>query len=104
MLTYAEADKLLGKRVTRRLSNNTYLRRGQLGELIIELHGNPIIVLFGDGSYELSSCSWRTVTTKARLNEFSPARVYQEKGKWYVGMSSFTGGRVIFTDGIRVTA
>ena len=55
----------------------------------IRLHGNTIIRLISINSvtlYELSSCGWRTVTTKERLNHYTPFHVYQKDRDWFVGI------------------
>ncbi len=51
----------------------------------------------------LNSGGWRTVTTKARMNEYGPVPIWQRDGLWYVG------GRVpgpdtgaLFFDGIQI--
>tara|TARA_R100001086_G_scaffold249916_1_gene191809 strand:- start:564 stop:968 length:405 start_codon:yes stop_codon:yes gene_type:complete len=59
----------------------------------IRLHGNTIIRLININSvtlYELSSCGWRTVTTKERLNQYTPFRVYQKNWDWFVEIDMST--------------
>lgn len=102
MITFQQATELLAKRAIRRLANNTYLQQEAPNECVIRLHSNPIVTIHRDGSYKLSSCGWRTNTTKSRINQYSPVGVSQVKGVWYI--ETIEGGRVIFTDGIRVTA
>lgn len=79
----------------KRVYNNTvrYLRPD--GVECIRLHHTDIVLKHPDGCCELHTGGWRTVTTKARLNAYSPARVYSERGQWYVA-------GVPFFDGIRV--
>tara|TARA_A100001201_G_scaffold42672_1_gene43427 strand:+ start:586 stop:1002 length:417 start_codon:yes stop_codon:yes gene_type:complete len=53
----------------------------------IRLHGNTIIRLISINTvtlYELSSCGWRTLTTKQRLNHYTPFRVYQKDWDWFI--------------------
>ena len=53
----------------------------------IRLHGNTIIRLISINSvtlYGLSSCGWRTVTTKERLKQYTPFHVYQKDWDWFV--------------------
>ena len=52
------------------------------------LHGNEIISKVCENTYKISSCDWRTNTTKERLNAFFSCLgvnfgVYQKKGEWY---------------------
>jgi hypothetical protein len=44
------------------------------------------------------------VTTKARINEFSPARVSSNKGIWYVGDTVFENGITVDNNGEPVNA
>tara|TARA_R110002020_G_scaffold181654_3_gene376786 strand:- start:2932 stop:3345 length:414 start_codon:yes stop_codon:yes gene_type:complete len=64
----------------------------------IRLHRWPIIRLikFNDGTvYQLSSCGWKTVTTKQRLNHYTPFHVYQKNWDWFleiiqpIGMTTY---------------
>jgi hypothetical protein len=79
----------------KRLANNTLRYTATDGSIRTRLHGTDIIVQTGD-VYTLSSGGWRTVTTKERLNSFSPARIHASKGVWYAGAG------VPFFDGMRV--
>lgn len=92
----------------RKLANNTYLVKGD-NYYAIELHGSQIIKFYPDKTV-LSSCGWRTVTTKARLNEFSGFNIWQIKGIWYIGQycasgceKSFNTASVVFADDITFT-
>jgi hypothetical protein len=67
----------------KRLANNTVRYTATDGSTCTRLHGTDIIVQTGD-VYTLSSGGWRTNTTKDRLNSLSPARIYADKGAWYV--------------------
>lgn len=96
-LTYESASKLLAssKSGLKKIGNNTYLHKVD-GGIGVRLHSTDVVVIHEDGTYTLDSGGWQTVTTKARINEFSPARLWQHKYVWYVGPS------VEFYDGVRV--
>lgn len=74
------------------IGNNTRLHRlimedangVQEEEYSICLHHTNVVIVHADGTYTLNSGGWQTVTTKARMNEHSPAHVFQRKGKWYL--------------------
>jgi len=83
-----------------KVGNNTYLERTSLFSFTIVFHKTPIIEVLNDGSYVLRVGGHRTRSTKERLNSFSPAKVVQDKGKWFV--IPFGRERVSFYDGIRV--
>ena len=57
----------------------------------IRLHDTDVVT-FEDNKVILNSGGWRTPTTKDRINKFSPIRVNQEKGKWYVNSLLFFDG------------
>ena len=78
--------------------NTAYVLFGDGNERWI-LH-ETVIVSKKDGRYTLNSGGWRTLTTKDRINKFSPARIYQENGIWYMrGGSAFYDGIVIDEQG-----
>lgn len=59
----------------------------------IKLHDTVIVAYFPSGIV-LNSGRYRTVTTKARMNEVLPpyVRVFQEKYDWYVEVTKFPHG------------
>ena len=105
MLSYQEAQKMLMKCSSRKLALNTYLRE-ENGNMVIRFWNTDIITINSEAGcsfYTLNSGGWRTSTTKDRLNRFSPANVWQEKGVWYI-YEGVTGNKVVFEDGIKVNA
>jgi hypothetical protein len=98
MLTYMAALTRLGKRDSRKLENNTYLVRLSDSCIGVMLHSTYVVRIYNDGTWTLHTGGWRSVTTKDRINTYSPARVYQQKGEWYLA------GKVPFYDGMRVDA
>ncbi len=85
--TYEECNSLLTGRTPnkRKLENNTYLERRELNAIAIRLHQTDIMTFFPDGTVTVNSGGWKTVTTKARLNEFLPhgLGISQRGGIWY---------------------
>ena len=89
-ITHARAAEMLrkapdrgyGKR--RKLANNTYLWEGTDGEYHVQLHSTVIILIHPDNTFTLNTGGWDTVTTKQRINQWSPARVYSQGGVWAV--------------------
>lgn len=102
--SYAEAREFCDTRRARKLGNNTYLR--DYGEYIaVKLHSTEIVT-FRAGSVTLRSGGWQTITTKARMNCYLPAGVWegaewqgprasiwQECRRWYLSVSNSWGGR-----------
>lgn len=63
---------------------------------------NTDVVTKKDNFYTLNSGGWRTVTTKDRINSFTPGRfyaIYQENGIWYLSNQDQT---TVFYDGIQL--
>lgn len=100
MLTYESAIELLGKRDMKKLAGNTTLRK-ERGNMVIRFWSTDIITIAPDNVYTLRAGGYETVTTKARLNDLTPAYVGQEKYVWYIYQG---GNRTLFVDGIRVNS
>ena len=102
MLTYDEARKTLKGRETKKLARNTYLRE-EPGRMVIKFWDTDIITIDGTNLYTLNSGGYRTLTTKERFNTFTPARIGQERGLWYVYKGRYPEcTKLPFADGIQV--
>lgn len=105
-MTYQEAEKLTAKRMAKKVANNTWLYKcGFPGNEHFEivLYSTAVVKIWKDRTYTLFSGGWRSVTTKQRLNNFSPAKVWQKNFEWFVGMPWQPGGECVeFVEGIRV--
>lgn len=98
-MTHAEAIKMVHgktKRTTRKVGNNTYAEIMPWGDVDIMLHGTTVVSIHPDNSVTLNTGGWHTVTTKDRINQYSPVRVYQRKGQWYLDDGT------VFEDGMVV--
>lgn len=88
--SYAEAEKACTSRgkpaARRKLANNTWVERRDAG-FAVRLHDTDVVTYYPDGSIRLDTGGWRTVTTKERINRFSPFGISSVKGVWTV----FTG-------------
>jgi hypothetical protein len=90
-----------------KLDHNTYLVRVDDDTFAVVLYSTQIILIHRDGTYTLNHGNWPTVTTKDRINRFSPARVAQEKKCWVLWWrngedGSDNGELVEFYSGIKV--
>ena len=102
-MTHAEAVTMVrGKRnkTSRKVGNNTYAEILSDDTVAIKLHSTYVVKIRADGTYTLNSGGWQTVTTKDRINQYSPVRVYQRKFQWYV---SLNGKEYPFMDGMVVS-
>lgn len=81
------------------VANNTLKVKYKDGSEAIRLHNTDVVTLLPDGKIQLNSGGWRTNTTKERINDYSPARLWQNKGLWYVDGSLFYDNMLIDKDG-----
>src|SRR2546422_4829254 len=96
-MNYPEADaKLQGCCYqSRKLENNTYLKRrdwGRTKAIAVQLHATDVITFFEDGQIEVNTGGWDTVTTRDRISRYLPKpwTVYGERNatilsnfRWY---------------------
>lgn len=71
------------------------------GRVIHYYHQSPVVVELPDGRLRLSSCGYRTATTKERINRHLPSGYFvrQRDFEWYLEMGNYT---VDFEDGMVV--
>lgn len=70
----------------KKVANNTYLQK-ENDNFVIQLHNTNVITITQDSGetfYSLTAKEYRTATTKDRINNFSPARIYQKRGVWFI--------------------
>jgi len=103
MTTYNSLNsQLTGRNAQRRkLANNTYAERRDNGAIAIRLHETDIATFNADGSIVANTGGWKTHTTKDRLNEYLPVRIWQKSGRWFLGDN---GSTVEFQDGLTIDA
>lgn len=82
MNTYKEL-KELSKTRKRKLGNNTYLVVRDDGGLGVRLHNTEVVIHYKD-KIILNSGGWYSVTTKARMNEYTPFNICQKNYEWFV--------------------
>lgn len=101
--TYKYWDVVLNecKGYLKRLSPNTVIRKDMSsGNILLQLHGYSIVEQTSNNNFILQDAGWQTHTTKKRLNQFSPATIYQKNFIWIVsdpinGDTSFDEGVVV---------
>ena len=94
-MTYSQAGDLLGLRQAKKLTYNTTLRRDK-DDFVVRLYQTDIVRICEDGTYVLNTGGFYTVTTKERINRYSPVSVYQHKGEWFLRDGT------PFKDGVRI--
>ena len=89
-MTHNEAVLMVrGKRNAnrRKIGNNTYAEILHDNSVGIMLHSTYVVKIHPDNTYTLQTGGWQTVTTKDRINQYSPVRVYQRKYEWFVKLN-----------------
>jgi hypothetical protein len=105
-MDYATASAFLSggrNQSSRPIANNTRVERIDAETIGIKLHDTYVVKIHSDGSFQLYSGGWYTVTTKDRINTYAPARVASDRGRWYV-YSNDWATRTPFFEGIAVDA
>lgn len=85
----------------RKLANNTTLvaiSEGGSLAYAVKLHATNVVIIYPDDSVRLFSGGWRTVTTKQRINSFSPIGIYQVNRTWRINPDTE------FVEGIHLSA
>lgn len=99
-MKYTEALEKLNKprkQDSKVIGNNTRLIRHS-DYIGVQLHDTEVVKIYPE-HYILNTGGWKTVTTKARINQYSPARVYQRNHIWYVEDSLFYDGMQVNQEG-----
>lgn len=92
---YETAMKLLNNRQSRKLENNTYLKKLARDCIGVLLH-DTYIIKYMPKSLVLFTGGWHTHTTKNRLNKYSGCPITQRKDLWYMPDGS------LFYEGIEI--
>jgi hypothetical protein len=105
LLGVARAEDMKPKRVAR----NTVRYTRTDGTIVWRLHRTDVVTKHPDGTFTLNTGGWETVTTKDRINNYSPARVFQKNHAWFVAGrkpdGSYDWDNVTpFYDGMKVDA
>lgn len=84
-MTFATLSAFLGDKDQKKIAPNTFVE-GHGSVRMIRLYETVIMTFEANGLIILNSGGFRTVTTKARINQFLPASVGlgQRKGAWFV--------------------
>ena len=102
-MTHSEAVLMVrGKRNAnrRKIGNNTYAEILHDNSVGIMLHSTYVVKIHPDNTYTLQTGGWQTLTTKDRINQYSPVRVYQRQYEWFVKIN---GKEYPFMEGMVVS-
>ena len=73
-------------RDSKKICDNTYLRRAPEGVIVVRLYNTDILSFFPDDRVKYDSGGWRTSTTKKRMNDYGPLGnvIHQRQFQWQV--------------------
>jgi hypothetical protein len=74
------------------IDSNTLRIKCQDGSEVIRFYNTDIITIRPNGNYIFTSGGWQTMTTKQRLNDYSPFHLYQKNHLWYICHSDTVNG------------
>lgn len=100
---YTTAAAYLGAKADRPLPGKfTRLIRNADGSISVRYHSTAVVTYHADGSITLNSGGYRTITTKARIGQYTfGVSIWQKQGVWSL---SAHGKTYPFADGITLTA
>lgn len=85
---------------------STSVQRLDYNVIALRYHSTDVVSWCRDGTITLRTGGWQTPTTKARINDYSPHSVDQDKGMWYIRPHGVpfddNAPRVLFFDGIEI--
>lgn len=94
--TFHKLATQIGEKTKKKIGHNTEAKFSG-GDIVVTYHGNPIVILSPDGSLEISTCGWNTVTTTGRLHAFVVQNFHGKnigvsgaKGTWLVNWANGT--------------
>jgi len=106
---WIQAKSFLGNRTRRRVPGirSTEFRLDPIDQAVrLYYHSTPVISWYPDGRIVLNSGGRQTLTTRTRINQYTPAGVYQRAFQWYLSNPFNPQGKQDqpFFDGITVYA
>ena len=96
---YSELSERVGKRKSRKVANNTYVEVLEDGIIGVRLHKTHVVTAYESGEFVLDTGGWLTITTRDRINRFSPVRMWSDRGVQWVSLGARESVR--YFDGIR---
>jgi hypothetical protein len=76
----------------RKVQHNTWLVRNGENAIGVVLHNTTLVTFHRDGSVELDTGGWRSVTTADRMRSYSPFRIVTVDGDWHIMHPDAKGG------------
>jgi hypothetical protein len=106
MKTYKEAKNFMedgrnpkDRPISSRAS--TRVQRRDENTIAVKYHETDVVTYKADGTYILDSGGWKTKTTQARIEEYTPFYINQIDGVWFLS-SVLADNTINFKDGIEI--
>lgn len=100
--SYHSAAEYLGCKTDRPLDGrSSRLIRRDDSTIAVRYHNTDVVIYHADETITLNTGGWYSVTTKARMCEYTRIRLYSIKGVWYVG-GDWKDQSPIFVDGMTI--
>lgn len=85
LLTYFKCQSMIGKKNKKKLCYKTYLYYYKEEDVFaVRHHNTDILTINRNDWFTYNNGGWYSVTTKSRLNDYGPIRIYQSDFIWYV--------------------
>ena len=94
-MNYREAREILNGKDSKKLRYETWLH--DRGEYFAIRHFETDVIRIYPRKTVYDCDGWKSKTTKGRLNDYGPGRIYAEKGVW---LASYGEKTVVYRDGI----
>jgi hypothetical protein len=86
MSDFEYIDQIVSSKMVQNNTVEIHLKDGT--RIIRHFHTN-IVTEKPNGNFVLNTNGWKSYTTKERLNQYAPVRIWQEKGLWYLSSGDY---------------
>lgn len=101
--SFADADRILAGKDSRRIGYQTWLIRGD-GIIAVRHHRTLIVRYYPTGAVMVNCNGYRSRTTLFRVRHFTNAHIYQRAYSWRVRPCGWDGAEIDYFDGIMFDA
>jgi len=97
---FEQAEAFMRGRQSRVIGSNTRLVRDTNDTISVYHHRTPIVSYEDNGEIVVDTGGYHSMSTKVRVNEFSPLHVWQKDHQWYYSLGDEETGE--FEDGLAI--
>ena len=77
-------DSARRKSAGKPIQNNTRLFQRSDDSIAVKFHAVDVVTINADGTWTLRNGGWNTITTMQRIRGYSPAKLFSERGEWFL--------------------